>query len=189
MAASGTNDATFSPRRNIDRAEQVFAKHGEFIRSVIRFHVKNGVESEDLFQEFFLFIVANPIPQNVQNIKGLLYCMISGRVKDAFRKTMRDRRRLKRYGEHYRYIPDNRPEHDVIDTEETEKMFDLIRKHLPQSEAFAVTLKYGCNYDIQEVAQKMGLKKRSVSRYVSAGLSKLRQIIGTEKGGYYDSFR
>lgn len=188
MAVSGTNDASFSPRCNIDCAEKLFAEHGEFIRSVIRFHVKDAVESDDLFQEFFLFIAANPIPQDVKNIKGFLYRMISGRVKDAFRKTMRYRRRLKRYAEHYRYILDNRPEHDVIDTEETEKMFDLIRKHLPRSEAFAVTLKYGCDYDIQEVAQKMGLKKRSVSRYMSAGLSKLRQIIGTEKGGYYDSF-
>ena len=189
MSIASTTKAKFYSQNNIGYAEQVFAKHGEFIRSVIRFHVKDSVESEDLFQEFFLFIVVNPIPQDVKNVKGLLYRMITGRVKDAFRKTMRYKRRLKRYAEHCKYTFDNRPEHNVINTEETEKMFGLIRKHLPRSEADAVTLKYGYNYNIQEVAEKMGLKKRSVSRYLSAGLSKLRRVVGTEKGGYYDNFR
>lgn len=163
---------------NIDLAEELFIKHGEFIRAVISFNVKNRALSEDIFQDLFLFFASNPVPQDVQSVKGFLYRVISDKVKDAFRKIGRYQGRIQRYAKHRRCIIEDSPEDAVIEAEEIGKMFELIERRLPQKEALAVTLRYRHNYDTREVAKKMGIRPRSVSRYVSTGLRKVRQVFG-----------
>jgi RNA polymerase sigma factor (sigma-70 family) len=162
---------------NVERATKLFDEYGGFIRLIIRFHVGNEPEAEDLFQDLFLSIIARPIPEEVRSIKGFLYKMISDIVKDAFRRTNRYKTRLRRYAECHLYIVDNHPAAGLIDLEETIKMFDLIERHLPTKEAMAVTLKFRDNCDIEEVAEKMGVKTRSVSRYVSIGLKKISNVL------------
>lgn len=174
-------------RSNVDRATEIFDEYGEFIRSVIDFNVRDKTLSDDIFQDFFLFLVSKPIPQEVQNVKGFLYKLISDTNKDALRRIDRYQRRLCRYAEHRRHIVENRPENRLIEIEETKKMFDLIERCLPRNEALAVTLRYRDNCDTAEVAEKMRVKLRSVSRYVSVGLKKIRQVFTTNKGGNYDS--
>ena len=65
-----------------------------------------------------------------------------------------------------------------METEEVEKMFELIHKHLPKNEATAMALRYKGDYNIHETAKKMDVKPKSVSRYLSAGTKKLRQVLG-----------
>jgi len=172
---------------NADLAEEIFEEHGDFIRLIIRFHVKNETEAEDLFQDFFLFLVSKPIPEEVQNVKGFLYRVVSDKVKDALRRTSCYQARIRRYAERRRHITENCPEDAVIDVEETKKMFELIRRRLPPKEAWAVTLRYRNNSDVGEIAEKMGIKSRSVSRYVSAGLNKLHQVFCVNEGNSHDS--
>jgi DNA-directed RNA polymerase specialized sigma24 family protein len=57
-------------------------------------------------------------------------------------------------------------------------MFELIRRHLPKNEATAMALRYKDNYNIHETAKKMDVKPKSVSRYLSVGTKKLRQVLG-----------
>lgn len=174
---------------NVGLAEKIFEEHGDFIHSIIRFNVNNKVEAEDVFQDFFLSLISKPIPEEVQNLRGFLYRVVSDNVKDALRRTNRYQARIHRYAERHGHIIENYPEDTVIDVEETEKMFELIQRSLPPNEARAITLRYGNNDDIVEVAEKMGIKPRSVSRYVSAGLKKLRQFVGVNnRGNSYDSF-
>ena len=172
---------------NVDLAEKVFEEHGDFIRLIIRFNVNNEAEAEDLFQDFFLSLISKPIPEEVQDVRGFLYRLASDKTKDAFRRIERYQARIHRYAERRRRVIDSSPENAVIQIEETEKMFELIRKRLPPSEVRAVTLRYRNNRDIGEVAKKMGIKPRTVSRYVSAGLKKLRQVFSVNKGNSYDS--
>lgn len=173
---------------NVDRAMKVFEEHGDFIRTIICFNVKNEVEAEDLFQDFFLFLISKPIPEEVQNVRGFLYRVVSDKVKDAFRRIERYQGKIHRYAQRHRHIIENCPENIVIEIEETEKMFDLIRRRLPPNEARAVTLRYRNSCGTGEVAEKMGIRPRSVSRYVSVGLKKVRQVFGVNKGNSYDSF-
>ena len=161
---------------NVDRAAEVFGKYGDFIRSVTHFHVKNEAEAEDLFQDLFLSLVAKPIPQEVQNVKAFLYKVITDSVKDTFRRVERYQSRIRRYAERNVRIIENRPENVLMEAEETKKMFALIERHLPQKEALAVTLRYKDNCNTVEVAEKMGIKPRSVSRYVSVGLKKALHV-------------
>ena len=163
---------------NIALAMEIFKEHGDFIRTIIRFHVNNETEADDLFQDFFLFLVSKPIVEEVHNIRGFLYRMISDKARDASRRIKSYQGRLRRYAEHHKYIVEYCPEDTVIEVEETNKMFNLIWRNLPANEARAVTLRYRHNCDVPEVADKMGIKPRSVSRYVSVGLRKARHIFG-----------
>ena len=173
----------------VDSAMKVFTEHGDFIRSVIRFHVRGGVESDDLFQDFFVFLLSNPIPHNVQNVRGFLYRIVSLRAKDAFRRIDRYQQGVQRYAQRYRYPVDHRPENAVIEADEVEKMFNLINNRLPPNEALAINLRFRDNFEISKVAETMGIKSRSVSRYVSKGLKKIRHKVFREcKGGGYYSF-
>ena len=172
---------------NVEHAERIFTEHGDFVRSILRFHVRNVVEREDLFQDFFLWLILKPIPRDVQNVKGYIYQVISDNVKDAMRRIERYQRRLCRYADHCGRVTENRPENSLIEMEESEKMFELIRRHLPRKEALAITLKYKNNYDIAETAEKMDIKSKSVSRYISAGTKKLRQVLSTDDRSSHDS--
>ena len=168
-------------------AMEVFSEHGDFIRSVIRFHVRNEAEAEDLFQDFFLFLISKPIPQDIRNERAFLYRVISARVKDAFRKIDRYQQNIRKYAQGHRYTIDDHPENAVIEADEVEKMFELIHSHLPSREALAITLRYKNNFETSKVAGKMSVKSRSVSRYVSTGLKTIRDILKKEEGGDYDS--
>ncbi len=166
---------------NVERTAEVFEKYGDFIRAGIRFHVKDEMEAEDLFQDLFLLLVAKPIPQDVQNVEGFLYRVITQSVKDAFRRIDRYQARIRRYAERNVSAIENRPENVIMDIEEAKNMFDLIERRLPPPQALALTLKYKGGYDTLEVAKKMRVKPRSVSSYASAGLEKIRCFLGEKQ--------
>lgn len=174
---------------NVDRAMKVFEEHGNFIHTIIHCNVKNEAEAEDLFQDFFLFLISKPIPEEVQNVRGFLYRVVSDKVRDAFRRIERYQGRIYRYAESRRRIIENCPESTVIEVEETKKMFELIRRRLPPNEARAITLRYRNSCDTEEVAKKMGIRPRTVSRYISIGLKKIRQVLGVNRGNIYDHFQ
>lgn len=166
---------------NVDRAMKVFEEHGDFIHSIINFNVRDKAEVEDIFQDFFLFLVSKPMPDEVQNIRAFLYRMISDKIKDAFRRIDRYQARIRRYASYPGRVTEYRLKNGLIEAEETKRMFELIEKHLPQKEALAVTLRYRNNCDTTKVAQKMGVQPRSVSRYVSVGLKKARYLFGANE--------
>jgi RNA polymerase sigma factor (sigma-70 family) len=178
----------FDDLSNVERATGIFDKYGDFIRSVIRFHIRNEPEAEDVFQDLFLFLVAKPIPLEVENVKGFLYKLLCDTVKDAYRRLERYQARINRYTKRNSCAAENRPETELISVEETKKMFDLIERQLPAQEALAVTLRYRDDYNTGEVAEMMGVKERSVSRYVSVGLKKIGNVFTKTQGGSNDSF-
>ena len=166
---------------NVERAAEVFDKYGDFIRSGIRFHVKDKTEAEDLFQDLFLLLVVKPIPQDVQNVKGYLFRVITQTAKDAFRRIDRYQARVRRYAERNVRAIEKRPENVITDIEEAKNMFELIERHLPAPQASTLTLKYRDGYDTREVAKKMHVNPRSVSSYASAGLEKIRRFLGEKQ--------
>jgi RNA polymerase sigma factor (sigma-70 family) len=178
---------TSNPPSNLDHAWKILTEHGDFVRSIIRFHVRSEVEREDLFQDFFLWLISKPVPQDVQNVRSYIYRVVYNDIKDAFRRIERYQKRLHRYAEHRRRVNENHSKTDLRETEEVEEMFELIRKRLPKKEALAMTLKYHHNYDTAKVAKTMRIKTGSASRYLSVATSKLRQAIGVNEGDRHDS--
>lgn len=181
MPTANTNQKCDAPS-NVDRAGQAFEEYGDFIRSVIGFYVKNETEAEDLFQDLFLSLISKSMPEEVQDVKAFLYKVISDMVKDAFRRIDRYQAKIRRYAKHNAATIEDCPENVLMEVEETKKMFELIERRLPPKEALAVTLRYRDNRDTGEVAKQMRVKPRSVSRYVSVGLRKVRCFFGEKQG-------
>ena len=173
---------------NINCVQEILNEHGSFIRSIVRFNVSNEALSEDLFQDLLLFLILKPIPEEVQNVRGFLYRLVSDMTKDTYRRINREQQRIHKYSKSRKRIIEYRPENSLIEEEETKKMFELIEKHLPPSEALAVTLRYKNSYNAAEVADKMSIKQESVRRYISVGLKKIRLFLKTNKGNEHVHF-
>ena len=172
----------------VSAASKIFAKYGDFIRAVIRYHIVDETCVDDLFQDFYLSLVSKPLPMNVQNIKSYLYKAVTSDIIDSIRRTKNYRKQLNRFSERYRnFSPNNNPVSILIEDEETNKMFRQISKHLHPAEAKAITLKYKFNYNVREIAKRVGVKPRSVSTYISVGLKKLRRVLTVNGGGSHDS--
>ena len=109
----------------VERAARVFEEYGDFIRSVIRFNVKDEALSEDLFQDLFLCLISKPLPQEVRNMRGFLYRVVSDKIKDAFRRIDSYRARVDKYAEQQKDFADHYPHNDLVEEEEMDRMFDL----------------------------------------------------------------
>lgn len=184
---AGGNIAKYA--ENVRLASTVLGDYGSFIRTIIRSQVGDQAEAEDLYQDLFLALVQKPIPENVKNIKAYLYRAIANDAVDVVRKTQTGRTLMRKYGKRPNdSINKHRPENALIEKEQMDIMFELIRERLPKSQTDAITLRYWHHYDIKEVAKKMGVDVRSVSRYVSVGLKKIRQLLTAKQDDYYDRF-
>lgn len=176
---SSTNSYSLSDRVNASAA--VFEEYAGFIKAVIRSKVANESLVEDLFQDFFLALVANPVPRDIRDPKSYIYRMITHDVIDACRKKGNYRAAMKKYAEKAPFrVNNSASENALLSSEETNKMFKAIGEILPSSKAEAVTLRYKYGYNTNEIARKMGIKNRSVNRYICVGISKLRQLLRAE---------
>ncbi len=165
-------------RNNVGLAAEIFAEYGDFIHTAIRYQVKNETQADDLFQDFFLSLVASPLPTGVRNIRNYLYRAITNDIIDATRRVNKYSYHMHKYHEYPNHSINKRtPENAFIDVEETNKMFGLIKGRLTNSQYQAMTLRYRTYHSIKEVAEKMGVKSTSVSRYLSIGLKKIRQSL------------
>jgi RNA polymerase sigma factor (sigma-70 family) len=170
-----THIDNYAARVNI--AAKVFGQYGDFIHAVIRCKVRNEAQADDLFQDLFLSIVSKP-PSSLQNIKGYLYKAITHDIVDAIRRVERYESHLRKYGEKLNYsINKNGLENTLIEREELDKLFTLIKKRLPESESKAIALRYRDSHSTKEIAEKMGVEKRTVSSYISMGLKKIRRLL------------
>ncbi|KPK41893.1 MAG: hypothetical protein AMJ78_04210 [Omnitrophica WOR_2 bacterium SM23_29] len=153
------------------------------MRSIIIYHVDDKSLADDIFQDFFLSLATRPIPKNVKNIKAYLYRSITNDIIDIKRGASRRKARIYKYAEHSNYdVMKNNPEQILVREEEFKKMFTALEKHVTRSEAKALKLRYREGRDISEVAVRMKIKPRSVSRYLSIGINKIRKAISsTEK--------
>ena len=162
---------------NVSHVRELFKEYGNFLRVIISLHIEDKSDADDFFQELFLFFVLKPLPDNISSVKGLLNKIVADRAKDFYRKESCYKRRISRYAKLIENKDiDSCPEIMVIEKEQTEKMFGLIRRNLPPKEAQAVTLKFKHGYDNKEISGKMEINSRSVSRYISVGLNKIKTL-------------
>ncbi|KKL51341.1 hypothetical protein LCGC14_2296450 [marine sediment metagenome] len=173
-------DADLPLQGKIESANEIYEKHGEFIREVIHANIQDKSLAEDIFQDFYLSLVSKPVDPIHPSIRGYLYRAIKNDIIDSFRRIKAYGNRLERYAGHH-----NRPSAKVATPEEiasakeeTKSLFAIVEKNLNGVEANAIKLRYNKGYDTGETATIMKIKKRSVSRYTSIGVGKLRLLFG-----------
>jgi len=170
-----------SGRSAAEAAADLFDQYGDFIRATIHFQAKNEFMEDDLFQEFFLVLIAKPVPANVENVKSYLYRAVTNTVIESARRRAREERCLKKHIEDVRISINNRtPQSAIIGREERESVFRHLAGQLRHREAEAVLLRYRDNCSIGEIAEKMGVDRRTVSHYLSEGLRQLRRVSAIE---------
>lgn len=168
-------------RDAVQSAAETFNEYGDFIHAIIRFRAPNKSEVEDLFQEFFLALIRKPVPPEVRNIKSYLYRAVVNHILDSVRTQEYHRRAVKKYVKETRIPINNRPAGNVLieDIEEQNAVIAYFVRHLQEREAQAFVLRYRDNFSIGAIAAKMGVNVRTVSRYLSEGLRRLRKTLAT----------
>jgi RNA polymerase sigma factor (sigma-70 family) len=169
---------------NVAGAARIIAKYGGFIRMIIYYKVENEDLAEDLFQNFYLSLVSKPIPVGVQNVRSYLYKAITNDIFDATRRMEKYKAIINKYAEYCKYsINKNTPENALIEREETDKMFEAIERWMEPRESYAISLRYKGGFGVKETAEKVNVDNRTITKYVSMGLSKIRRHLAIKQGG------
>ena len=165
-------------RTNVGHAAKIFSEHGDFIYQVICSQVNSKTQADDIFQDFFLSLVSRPIPGDVENIKGYLCTAIKNDIIDAVRRREDYDNNMNKYcADHNPSIDKRIPEKALIEVEETDKIFKFIKMRLTSTQYQAMVLRYRTNLSFRQIAEKMAVKDKSVRKYISRGMSKIRQIV------------
>jgi RNA polymerase sigma factor (sigma-70 family) len=172
------NPGPDSFKRNAFAAAQIFNDYGDFIKKVIRSQIQDEDQAEDLFQDFFLSLISNPLPGDIKNTEAYLYRAISNDIANAIHLTKKYENCIYEYAELCNYLRSQKtPEKIVQDAEEKNRVFELVDKQLPRTEAQAVRFQYRDGLDAKEMAEKMSVKNKTIRGYVSDGLSRIRRLL------------
>jgi len=164
-------------QERVDRAARIFAEHGLAIRAMIRSRVSNPEEQEDIYQNLYLALVCNPVPPSVTNPLPYLNRIIRNDVIDAARRRKSFRDMADRYAlEPAHAEEDHSPEQEAIQAEEMRRIAACLESLSPQ-EANALAARYGHECNMAEAARALGVKERSVSRYLCMALKKIRRAV------------
>ena len=163
-------------------AARVLAEHGSFIRAVILSKVKDKTQADDIFQGVFLNLVCKPVPKYVRDVRSYLYRAITNDAFDHIRRMERYEALVGRCSQQYGYYI-NKPsaEDALITEEEIGKVLGVIERQLNGFESKAIALRYWSCLSIREVAERMNIKTRSVSRYICVGIKKIRRHLTAER--------
>jgi len=179
MASSGRNIS--DNEANVKVAADVFAKYGDFIYNVIRSKTSNKAQVDDLYQNFFLSLVSNPISPDSDNIKGYLYRAITNDIIDASRHTKRYQKLINNYSNNFNLtIKKTFPTDAINNSDEAERVFQVAKGNLSPTEMKAFNMRYEKGCSNEEIAEEIGAKKESISRYICVGLKKLRQLLAAK---------
>ncbi len=164
--------------RRVGLAAEVFGRYGGDIRAMISFNVKDKSKADDMFQSFFISLVRNPVPPDIDDIKAYLYRAVLNDLHDVFRRTQIHQESVEKYLEARRYETEyEAPEGRVVQADQTREMFRLIGCRLPKHQAMVVTHRFQNGLSTKDTAKKMRLSRRSVYRYLSTAKKKLREFI------------
>ena len=161
---------------NIKAAEKIFAEHGDFIYRIICYKLADKSLAEDIYQDFFITLSANPIALEGPQLKAYLYKTIVYDILNATRRVQIYQKNIKKFSEYCDsgvHKSDPRSAYTVED-----KMEEVMRKaweDIPSAQKRAISLRYLEGYSNAEVAEKMNIDPGSVRNYINRGMKKLRE--------------
>lgn len=159
---------------NIEYVKYIFKKHESFIRAMVRKFSHTTDSAEDFYQDLFVYFCRKGISRDINNMEGFLYRVIYGRSKDLARYDFRQRALFSNYAQYYQQLHSSYEEYE-IDENENEQLFDRINKYVTKNEARAIFYRCKQGFSLAEAAEKMGVLPKTITRYVSSGLRKIRE--------------
>lgn len=172
------NPAPGSSGCDVAAAAKVFGDYGDFIKKVIRSQVQDEDQAEDLFQNFFLSLVSKPFPEDIQNMEGYLYKAIINEIADTNRLIKNYQNLIREYAERNNHPRSQEtPEKVVMKIDEANRVFEIIEKRLPRTEAQASYLQYRDDLSTEKIAEIMDVRRVTVRGYIHEGLKRIRRIL------------
>ena len=161
---------------------RIYNDHGSFIRKVIQFNIKNSSEVEDVFQSFFLRLLEKPVPKK-EFIKerSYLYRMIKNNIVDDVRRTRAYKKHISKLYSCIPYDPIYDPCEQVIQNEKNNSIAKIIENQLSPNIKKTLKLRYQKKYSNEQIANEMFIKKKTVIKYISRGIEKLKEILNDNK--------
>jgi RNA polymerase sigma factor (sigma-70 family) len=171
-------------RPEVESATRIFEEYGDLIRAIVLHNLSDREKANDILQDFYLSLVRKPIPADVRDVKSYLYRAITNDIIDAIRNERSYAARVNRYAETSKKncVDYNDPQIIVSQGQEIQEMFRLIERQLPSREAEALTERFDKGSDIGEGAKRMGVNKRTFSRYACIGVKKIRDFLSQNDG-------
>lgn len=161
-----------------DYAGHIIVEYEDFIRLIIRTQNKTNISEDDLFQDFYLALIAKPVPENVRDIKCFLYKAIINHLSSSFQRLSLYDKKIKKFRKNCNFkVNKYEPTSALLIEDEINRIFEIIKKNTSKQKYLAILLRYRYGYSIEEVADRMGIKYTSVTRYISLGLRKVRRCI------------
>lgn len=156
----------------------VISQHDTYVRAVIRYFARNACEEEELYQDLFLSLMCDSRLPYVANVKSYLYQAIARDAIDAARWAAAERSRKKKFTKNSGFpVYSHPPDFALIMAEEVDGVLKCANGQLKRREATAVALMYRDDCSVPEIARRMGVKERTVHRYLSAALQTLRRLL------------
>jgi RNA polymerase sigma factor (sigma-70 family) len=149
---------------------------------MISLKIKEQSAADDTFQNLFLSIVKTPVPADTSRITSYIYKILMNDIIDETRKSDVYRQFVHGYREFcdYKTMQED-PETEAIELEETQRMFQSIRRNLPAHQAEAVIQTCVLGNNTGDAARKMALKPRTFAKYLYKGKRKLRRLFGKKR--------
>jgi RNA polymerase sigma factor (sigma-70 family) len=167
---------------NVSSAAEIFAEHGDYIYKIIRYKAQNQNDVDDLYHDFFLSLVAKPVPPDIENIKSYLYRAITNDIIDAARRMERHKSLMNKYTENCAFFVNKSGSTDAYLVEANiDKILSLAKEKLSPKKVRALALRYKNNLSNEDIARKLGVKKESVSRYICIGLKEIQSILAKKE--------
>ena len=165
-------------KRRVAAAAKVFEDYGGFIENVIRSNAWSEDQVADLSQDFFISLILNPLPEDLENVEAYLYKTIVNSILDANRRTRKYRCFMRTYaGLSCDPVEQKTPHELLVRAEEAGRISKLMETRLPNGEARALALRYRKQYDAKEAAEEMGVNNKTFRAYVCEGLSRIRRLL------------
>lgn len=169
---------------NVQRVSEVIFKHERLIRSLIVNEVKDQALADDIYQDLFVTFLSKGIPDDVRDIRRYLCTIVRHDIIDAHRHIKCRKKRLHALEALTVEHDDDDPSSELERIEQWKIMFEYIEEHVPKKQAMAIRLRFEAGLDTNEIAERMGIKPRSVHWYICKGLERLRQqILGEGDNG------
>ena len=163
---------------NMQSANTLFFQYKEQLRYTALKYTKDKTLVDDILHDFYISLINKPISKNISNTKSYLSRALRNDALDLISKNNSYHARNINYGK--KTINQNwklNHEAEIISTETSKYIFEIIEKILPPHEAEAIKQRYQFELNVKETAARMSVSPRSVSHYVSVGLKKLRKYL------------
>jgi len=166
-----------NPKENVEIAYRIFRDYGATLRSMVERYGISGEDVDDIYQNIFLSIVRHP-PSHGTSLGAYLKTVVRNHVRDYYRRMTSRHNIATKYAEFLKIIcTENVHKNEFVQVDLFRKTMKLLKDALPPYMTYVIIERYIRGKNVNEIASKLGIRKRSVSRYCCVGIKRLRHLL------------